>query len=281
VTAGHCPFCGSPLVAQHVSEKRFKPLSLLPFSIPREAAQTSFKTWISSRWFAPRAFYREVRPDKLKGVYCPFWTYDADTSTSYAGERGDYYYETQTYTVQVNGKTETRTKQVRKTRWYPASGSVSNSFDDLLVRASRGLPEKPASRLGPWELKKLRPYQPEFISGFEVESYTVGLEDGFSEAKEQMVPVIEQTIRRDIGGDTQRIHSSNSSYNNISFKHILLPMWISAYRFQEKTYRFLINANTGEVQGERPYSTLKIALFALGMIATALLIFFLANGNLS
>jgi len=278
ITAGHCPFCDSPLVAQHVSEKRFQPRSLLPFSIPREDATARFKKWITSRWFAPRAFHREVRPDKLNGVYCPFWTYDTATRTSYSGERGDYYYVTKTYTVTVDGKQETRTKQERKTRWSHASGSVSNNFDDLLVRASRGLPAKPAANLEPWDLHKLRPYQPEFLSGFKVESYSIGLEEGFTDAKVQMEPVIRQTIQHDIGGDEQRIHNKSTSYNNITFKHILLPVWISAYRYREKSYRFLINANTGEVQGERPYSIMKIVLFVVTIAVVIGIAVFLING---
>jgi len=267
ITSGHCPFCDSPLVAQHISEKRFSPRSLLPFSIPRADANASFKKWISSRWFAPRSFHREVRSDKLNGVYCPFWTYDAGSHTVYSGERGEYYYVTRTETVTVNGKQQTRTRRERKIRWHHASGNVNNKFDDLLVRASSGLPEKLARKLEPWDLHKLRPYQPEFLSGFKVESYTIGLEDGFSDAKDQMKPFIRKTICRDIGGDQQRIHRTSTNYDNITFKHILLPVWISAYFYRKKTYRFLINANTGEVQGERPYSVIKIILVGIAIAA--------------
>ncbi len=267
VTAGHCPFCDSPLVAQHISEKRFQPRALLPFSIPRESAAALFKAWISSRWFAPRAFHRDVRPDKLSGIYCPFWTYDAATRTDYSGERGDHYYVTRTETVMVNGKPQTRTRRERRTRWSRASGSVSNGFDDLLVRASCGLPERLAAKLEPWDLQRLRPYQPEFLSGFKVESYSVGLEEGFAAARAQMEPVIRQSIRRDIGGDEQRIHRVSTGYRDITFKHILLPVWISAYRYRGKSYRFLINAGTGEVQGERPYSIVKIALLCIAIAA--------------
>ena len=267
VTASHCPFCDSPLLAQHVSEKRFKPKSLLPFSIPKNDAQERFKGWIKSRWFAPNAFYKSVRPDKLSGVYCPFWTFDAATHTRYSGERGVYYYVTKTETVTVNGKKQTRTRQVRKTRWRRVSGSVYDDFDDLLVRASRGLPEKPARNLEPWDLHKLLPFQPEYLSGFKVESYTIGLEEGFGDAQEQMKATVRHSIEHDIGGDKQRIHSANTSYSDVTFKHILLPVWISAYRYREKSFRFLINANTGEVQGERPYSIIKITLLCIAIAA--------------
>ncbi|MDD2600947.1 MAG: hypothetical protein PHO37_17275 [Kiritimatiellae bacterium] len=269
VTAGSCPFCGSPLVAQHVSEKRFQPRSLLPFKTPLDEAKALFKKWIASRWFAPRAFHRDVRPDKLDGVYCPFWTYDAETRTRYRGERGDYYYVTQSYKVMVDGKEQTRTRRERRTRWSHAAGNVKNLFDDILVRASRGLPETLAANLGPWDLHQLCAYQPEFLSGFKVESYSIGLEDGFADAKAQMEPVIRQTIRQAIGGDEQRIQNTSTGYKEITFKHILLPVWISAYRYKGKTYRFLVNANTGQIQGERPYSWIKITLLCVAIAAAA------------
>ena len=101
--------------------------------------------------------------------------------------------------------------------------------------------------------------------------------EGLGMAKEQMVPVIRTTIHRDIGGDEQRIYTMNTSYNNITFKHILLPIWISSYRYKDKLYRFLINGQTGEVQGERPYSTIKIILAVLAVIAVIALVIILVN----
>ena len=83
---------------------------------------------------------------------------------------------------------------------------------------------------------------------------------------------IRATIARDIGGDHQRIHSVDTRYFNVTFKHALLPVWISAYRFHERTFRFLVNARTGEVQGERPYSWIKITLAVLAAIVAILII---------
>ena len=99
----------------------------------------------------------------------------------------------------------------------------------------------------------------------------MGLRQGFQEAQKVMEPRIAQTIRSDIGGDVQRISSANSSYDKITFKHILLPVWICAYRYKEKVYRFLINARTGEVQGERPWSAIKIALAVLSALVAGFL----------
>ena len=88
---------------------------------------------------------------------------------------------------------------------------------------------------------------------------------------------IRASIRRDIGGDHQRIHHVSTQYSNITFKHILLPLWISAYRYHERSFRFLVNARTGEVCGERPYSRIKITLLVLFILAVIGVIALFAN----
>jgi predicted RNA-binding Zn-ribbon protein involved in translation (DUF1610 family) len=274
VTASRCPFCGTPLVAQAMSKRQIKPKALLPFHVTHAQAGHAFKGWIASRWFAPNELKHRAERADINGVYMPAWTYDADTTSHYTGERGEDYWVTESYTAFENGRSVTRTRQVRKTRWYPAAGTVFNRFDDVLVLASHSLPRAHAQELEPWDLKNLLPYQDEYLSGFVAESYQVDLPQGFEEAKTIMAGEIEVSIRMDIGGDHQRIHSVDTRYANVTFKHTLLPVWISAYRYHDRTFRFLVNARTGEVQGERPYSWIKITLFVMMIliaIATVLL----------
>jgi len=267
-TAFACPYCGADIVATARSKRLIKPQALLPFKIQRDAALEMFRKWLRSLWFAPSALKQFARVDhRLAGMYVPFWTYDADTSTRYTGQRGDNYWETETYTETENGQVVTKTRQVQRTRWTYASGIVANSFDDLLVLASKSLPQNLADALEPWDLKSLVEYADEYLSGFRAESYQVTLAEGFETAKVIMKPKIEATICSDIGGDQQRIDSMNVSYGRITFKHVLLPLWISSYLYKSKTYRFLVNARTGEVRGERPYSWIKITLFVLGIAA--------------
>lgn len=262
-TAGECVFCGSHLGGQSQSVKEIKPKSLLPFKVNKKEAAEHFRHWLKKRWFAPNKLKEFARMDGLKGIYSPYWTYDSETTTSYRGQRGDHYYVTETYTEEVDGKTVTKTRQVQHTRWTSASGTVNNSFDDLLITASGNLIPKYTEALEPWDLENLVPYSDKYLSGFQVESYTVDLEEGFERAKGRMAPEIDRTIRRDIGGDEQRITMKNSYYDEITYKHILLPVWISAYRFKDKVYNFMVNARTGEVQGNRPWSVPKIVLAVL------------------
>jgi DNA-directed RNA polymerase subunit RPC12/RpoP len=277
--AGICPFCDSNMVFSEKVSRLIKPEGLLPFKISQKEAFESFRSWIRRLWFAPGSLKNYARMEsKLAGVYIPFWTFDSDTRADYTGARGDYYYTTEQYTTNENGRTVTRTRQLKHTRWTPANGTVANNFDDILILAGKSLPKKYADLLEPWDLSNLVPYKDEYLSGFRAESYRVSLPEGFESAKEIMALVIEASIRSDIGGDAQQISSVQTSYANISFKHILLPVWMSAYRFRENIFRILINARTGEVQGERPYSAWKIACAILAvLILVGILVFLGAN----
>ena len=277
VVADKCPFCGHPIVATASTKRLIRPQSLLPFHITKDQASHFFRTWVASRWFAPSTLKREAARSRITGAYIPAWTYDSDTISDYTGQRGDDYWDTEHYTAMENGRSVSKTRQVRKTRWRRASGRVFNQFDDVLVLASHSLPPKHAQALEPWDLKNLVPYRDEFLSGFVAESYQVDLAQGFEVARGIMDGHIRETIRRDIGGDHQRIDWVNTQYHGITFKHTLLPIWISAYEFRQKTYRFLVNARTGEVQGERPYSAWKITLLVLAILAALLIVIVLFN----
>ncbi|MEM6795328.1 MAG: hypothetical protein AAF725_15225 [Acidobacteriota bacterium] len=264
--AGRCPFCDSPMVAEvdAATVSYLSPESVLPFYIDRESSRDAFRGWVKSRWFAPNDLAQRARESKIDGVYMPYWTYDSQTTNRYVGQRGEHYYVSESYTDSEGNR---RTRQVMKTRWYPASGLVSVAFDDVLIYASNSLPRDLIQRLEPWDLSALEPYDPAYLSGFIAERYRVGLEPGFELAEARMKPSIRAAVRRDIGGDAQRISRLETHHDAITFKHCLLPLWISSFRYDEKVYRFIVNARTGEVAGERPYSVIKIVLTALLVIA--------------
>jgi DNA-directed RNA polymerase subunit RPC12/RpoP len=275
VTSFSCPFCASNIVAQGRGCSVIRPKAILPFKITRDQADGMFRAWVKSRWFAPSKLKGQAMLDAaLTGMYMPAWTFDTTTDTSYAGQRGDAYYVTEWVTV--NGKRQSR--RVRKIRWSSASGHVRLNFDDVLVLSSKSLPEDKVQALEPWDIEALVPYADDYLAGFTAERYQIDLPQGFELAKGIMAPSIETAIRHDIGGDEQRITSMRSTYSQTTFKHILLPAWLSAYRFRGKIYRFLVNARTGEVQGQRPYSAIKIALAILaGLIALGILFALIAQ----
>ncbi|HWY38856.1 MAG TPA: hypothetical protein VNY73_09875, partial [Bacteroidia bacterium] len=205
VTSDTCPFCATPLIIKNAtSTKLVKPRYLLPFKIERKAAAGSYIEWLGKLWFAPNDLKKRAQEtaDKLVGVYLPFWTYDSDTTTAYTGERGTYYYVTETYT---NSKGETETREVQRITWAFVSGTINNNFNDVLVCASPSLPEKLSTELEPWDMKELIAFDERFLSGFKTESYRIDLRTGFETAKSYMRNTIEGSVKKDIGGDEQRI----------------------------------------------------------------------------
>ena len=223
--------------------------------------------WLGRLWFAPNGLQEYARKGrKMTGIYVPYWTFDAHTESDYRGERGTVYYETR----QVMRDGKMTTQQVPKVRWTPKSGHVSRFFDDVLVLASRSLPKRFTDALEPWDLSAMEPYRPEFLAGFRAEGYQVDLDEGFHEARGHMDRVIRRDVKFDIGGDQQRIHALETQISAVTFKHVLLPVWLAAYKYRGKSYRFVVNGRTGRVQGERPWSAWKIAIaVVLGLIVAA------------
>ncbi|ARC35844.1 zinc ribbon domain-containing protein [Paracoccus yeei] len=259
--ASACPFCATPVVTDTGATRQIKPQGVLPFVITEAQAKAALESWLSGLWFAPSGLTAYARRGKrMSGIYSPFWTFDADTTSAYAGARGDWYYETVWVTREVNGQRQQVAQQVRRTRWTPVSGRVSRNFDDVLVLAAASLPRRITDALAPWDLSHLVPYTPEYLAGFLAEGYTIPLASGHEIARQEMAGVIAMDVRRAIGGNEQQIASIQTRHANETFKHVLLPVWTAAYRYNGKSYRFVVNGQSGRVQGERPWSVWKIAL---------------------
>jgi DNA-directed RNA polymerase subunit RPC12/RpoP len=258
--AAECPFCATPVVTDTGAHRHLKPRGVVPFQLEERAARTAMTDWLGRLWFAPNGLQDYARKGRrMHGIYVPYWTYDADTKTAYQGERGTYYYVTRT--VMRDGKSVQ--ERQRKIRWRPARGRVARFFDDVLILASKSLPKKYTDALQPWDLTQLEPYLPDYLAGFQAEAYQISLEDGFAEARAHMERIITRDVKSDIGGDRQRIHKQSTQIRDVTFKHILLPVWLAAYKYRGKTYRFVVNGQNGRVQGERPYSAWKIAFAVL------------------
>ena len=227
------------------------------------------KDWLGSLWFAPNGMAQYARKGRrLSGIYTPCWTFDADTKTEYRGQRGTVH--TRTRTVTRNGKpTRVTTSEVR---WRRVSGKVARFFDDVLVLASTALPEAFRKGMTRWDLTRLEPYMPEYLAGFRAEAYSVKLDEGWREARQVMDRQIRRDIRFDIGGDRQKIDEMHTQVSDVTFKHILVPLWLAAYKYRGTSYRFVVNGQTGEVMGERPWSAWKLffAFLAAAIVAGAI-----------
>ena len=259
-----CQFCGGHLVALATPPGVIQPEAVVPFGIDQAGANAAFKKWVSNRRFAPNALRQVGAADSLQGTYLPHWTFDADTKSSYSGRRGDHYYVTKTRQVSDGkGGTRTETYQERKTRWTPVSGRVSRSFDDVIVCASEKLEADQVEKMGPWELGSAVPFQPAYLAGYSALRYDTDPTAGSETARAAMRTTIESDVRDDIGGDEQEIRELDVSYRKVQFKLVLLPLWLANYKFAGKQWPVMVNANTGKVVGDRPYSKAKIAAVVL------------------
>ena len=266
-----CTFCGSSHIVQVQEFTGIAPESLLPFSIPKEKAMECFKTWIKKRWFAPRALKKEDRNERLKGTYVPYWTYDADLTYAYTAQAGHYYYVTRTRMVDGEMKTE----RVRKIRWETVHGNGANFFDDIQVSATSKLTKRYVDRLEPFNLSKLTSYKGEFLSGFQAERYSVNVKQGWEEAKQEINAYLHSEVVRKVHADEVRNVRIQIAYNDVRYKHLLVPVWLSSYLYRDKTYQVMINGDNGKVAGKFPVSFWKVFFVVLASLAAIGLIIWL------
>jgi hypothetical protein len=260
LTATKCPYCATPIQRDDVQDApaRLRVDGVLPFQVDEKAGHAAVEKWVNSRWFAPTEFKKYKETGAFTSIYAAYFTYDAETFTQYQGQRGDHY--TVTVGSGDNRHTETRT------RWTSVSGQVANSFDDVCVLANTGFEPKRVKALEPWPTQQAKPYSPEFVAGHLCRTYDMDAEQTFPQAQAEMEATIASTVRQDIGGDEQRIDRSHTDWNSLTFKHLLLPIWLLTVIYEQKPFQVFINGVTGEVQGERPWSKVKIALAIIAAV---------------
>ncbi len=269
-----CGFCGSDNVNVEAFDHQYiKPAGIIPFQISKAKATSQFETWIKRGWFHPSKLKRLAVMEDLHGIYIPFWTYDAMTDSNWQGQAGYHYYETQR--VRVNGQWQQQ--QVQKTRWKSKSGSLRHFFDDILVVASHGLDQNDINRIFPYKLDQVVNFDPKLMLGWEGEIYDVEVDEGYQRADKIMDRRLYDLCSVQLGGDTQRgLHVQSKKYLK-TFKHIILPLWISSYRYQNKIYHFTINGQTGQIGGKKPISPYKVAIAILAFILIILGVVLLAE----
>lgn len=273
LTSSACSYCGAPIQRDKAHEltHRLPVDGVCPFAVEKGVADDKLKGWVRSRWFAPNEFTRRGVQGKFDGVYMPFFTFDAMTFTRYRGQRGDTYWETV-----GSGQNKRR---VAKIRWSPASGSFQRFFDDVCIPALKSLPQKLLHGLEPWPTERLVPFTDQALAGKLAHTYEIELDAAFHLGKERIEGELTSDVKRRIGGDVQQISSQETAYSALTYKHVLLPVWILAYRYGGKPYRVVVNAVTGQVNGERPYSPIKIAIAVFFGIVFAILLAVLFGGE--
>lgn len=271
----NCSFCGSPeLVPYEEIKSPLRPESLLPFRLDETRVRETIRKWWKSKWLAPGSLSRRSFVDEVKGLYIPYWTFDADVSADWWADSGTYYYVTK----RVRGPDgKTVTQQVRKVRWRPAAGSIRHQFDDELVSGSSGVHAELLPQIEPFPTNDLVPYDTAFLSGFVVEHYQVVLPEAAQRGRHSMDNKIRGLCAAQVPGDTYRNLRVKSKYTSETFKHVLVPVWLLSYDYGPRKFQVAVNGATGQVAGEYPKSAWKIFFLVLAAAVFVGLIVIAAN----
>lgn len=264
--ANECPYCGSNQVMEAGDSQVMAPGGVVVFKLDAKEASARFKNWIDRKFFCPKLAKESAKPRSFKGIYVPFWTYDANTFSSYTGQYG----KTRQYRDR-DGNVKSRTD------WYGTRGYLRFSFDDVLVCGSSQQNEQMLRGIEPFDTKDVKAYRPEYLAGFAAERYTVKMKEAWETARNKMKNIlqneVESKIRMEHNTTQVRMVNVQTSYRNITYKYLLLPVWISSFQYNGKVYRFVINGQTGKVSGQTPISWPKVLL----AIAAAIAVFMLLN----
>lgn len=265
-----CSFCGSSNVVKTEEIVGMKPQGVCPFEKSDADAEACAKKWAKKRWFAPRAFKKNVKTEKIHGIYSPVFTFDCKTDTTYHGTLAKV--ETEIY--HRNGKMQTRSK----TRTFGINGTHSKFFDDLIVQASQNIPETIMRGLEPFPTNNATKYNQSFLSGYPANTYSKDGVQTWKDCKNVMSMRIRNEILRRYDYTTVISFSSDTNYSETKFKYILLPIYIGHFEYRKKLYNFYINGVTGKVVGKTPKSPWKIllvVLLALGLASLLVYLFYI------
>ncbi|MBM4257989.1 MAG: zinc ribbon domain-containing protein [Deltaproteobacteria bacterium] len=266
-----CDFCGSnALVPYEQIKDSFTPESLLPLKISESAVRTIIRKWYGEVWFAPNKLKHVALTDQVKGVYLPYWTFDAQVHADWQAEAGYYYYTTEQFRDNTG---HVRTREVRHVRWQPASGSLQYFFDDELVAASHAIEPHHLRAIEPFPTNNLVLYNSGYLSGWVVERYQIDLVAAAQHSRERMDTQLHRMCSAHVPGDTQRNLQVRADYSGQTFKHILAPAWLLTYSYGPRTYHVVVNGVTGAISGDYPKSWVKI-FFTVLFVLVLLSIFF-------
>jgi predicted RNA-binding Zn-ribbon protein involved in translation (DUF1610 family) len=274
--AQNCEFCGSAqLVPYEETKAAFRPESVLPFKLSESSARDAIRAWYGKLWLAPSALKRKAMTDTVRGVYLPYWTFDARADAEWTAEAGHYYYTTETYSE--GG--QTRTREVQHVRWEPAAGRLQHFFDDDLVCASVGVHPELLRGIEPFPTEELRAYDAGYVAGWVVERYQIDLVAAAQRARGAMDAKVQAMCAQQVPGDTFRNLVVRSDYSGQTFKHILAPVWLLTYTYGARAFQCALNGVTGAVRGEYPKSPWKIALLVLAIFIVVVIALSFSGGR--
>lgn len=264
-TAQCCPYCGSTQVMPVDDDDSIvAPGGVVRFEISKEKAAQLFKSWMKGKLFAPKEAKQSCEAKNFNGIYLPYWTYDSQTTSPYE--------------IKLGFNSKDKDGNI-KTTYRTYRGIYERFIDDETVYASKKTNNPFIKQASKFDFSKLVAYKPDYIAGYLAERYTVGLDEGWDIAKEQIKKTLNSEIanmeRKRRNADSVSKLNFNTAYSKVTYKYILAPIWIANFKFKDKVYNIVVNGQTGQIRGEAPVSPAKVAIAIAIAIAVLILCYFL------
>ncbi|MBR6094285.1 MAG: hypothetical protein IKP92_04580 [Lachnospiraceae bacterium] len=248
--SGTCPFCGSVIVLTAAEANiGVAPSAVIPFKITKEEVTEKFYKWNKFAFWSPEAFRKGKVLGNLTPVYIPYWTFDSDTITTYSGKFG--------YTVGSGDDAHTK--------WYKSSGVVDHFLNDYTVCASRRFTKDKMlnSIASKFSEKDLIPYTPDAVAGIPAEVYTIGIKEAWDSSKEALRPSIIKWVCRKEDADAYSNLKYSTEFTNIKYRYVLVPVYLTACKFNGKVYNVVASGFDGRGNCKRPISVPKLIILIL------------------
>lgn len=270
-----CAFCDSTMVVEQPASQRQPPEFVIGFAFTPDQAKERFRKWLhDGNWFRPGDLVIRASTEQFKGVYLPFWSFSMLAQSIWHASIGMYWYRTETYTTtDSKGRTTTHTRQVRETEYFPLSGEHHHYYSGYLVSASKGLSQREADLVMPYQLPAARRYEPYFLAGWISEEYSIDKDQALVTCQEEFRNRERQNVSAFMPGDTHGSVSVGTEFSHINSDLWFIPIYLLHYGYHGKTFRVIINGQTGKLYGTKPISVPRILIaVALGLAVAALVV---------
>ncbi len=264
-----CLFCASNKVNVITSlEETLRPRFLIPFTVTRDQTQKIASQWLGKGWYHPDELARNAILRKFVGIYLPFWTFDTQVDARWRAQVG--YEKTERHYNAREKRWVTRTR----IDWRWENGKTHLNIDDFLVSGShqRHISQLILKRLYPYDMNGLKTYQPDYLAGWQAQAYEVTLTDAWASAKKAIREKAKTACHRDIPTHHVRNFSMSADFRDESWRYILLPVYLAAYKYDNQVYQVMLNGQTGAIAGQKPIAWWKIWLAIAAMLAPGTLL---------
>ena len=253
--ATECPFCGNPVLVPAQLSGALRPDLVIPFQLDKEAAKAALRNHYKGKLLLPKVFKDENHIDEIKGVYVPFWLYDADTQASVR-------YKATTLRTWSDANyiyTQTNYFLVRR------SGFVG--FERVPVDGSSKMEDALMESIEPFDCSQAVPFHTAYLSGFLADKYDVSAEDSIARANARIKRSTEDAFRATVQGYTSVVtEASNVSFQNGNAKYALYPVWMLNTSWNGQKYTFAMNGQTGKMVGDLPMDKNAFWRWFLGLL---------------